>query len=85
MHQSGLALGGSLKNAVVIGENGILNEEGLRYKDEFVRHKMLDFIGDIFLSGGYILGHFKGIKAGHSINNKLLHQLFANPDSYRFV
>ncbi|MES2677634.1 MAG: UDP-3-O-acyl-N-acetylglucosamine deacetylase [Pseudomonadota bacterium] len=85
MHQIGLALGGSLKNAVVIGENGIVNTEGLRYKDEFVRHKMLDFIGDIFLSGGYILGHFKGVKAGHGVNNKLLHQLFSDPSAYRFV
>ncbi len=85
MHQIGLALGGSLKNAVVIGEDKILNPEGLRYKDEFVRHKMLDFIGDIFLSGGYILGSFKGVKAGHGVNNKLLHQLFADPTAYRFV
>lgn len=85
MRHIGLALGGSLKNAVVIGENGIINPEGLRYKDEFVRHKMLDFIGDIFLAGGYILGHFKGVKAGHAINNKLLHQLFSDEKSYRFV
>lgn len=85
MHEHGLALGGSLKNAVVIGENGILNKEGLRYKDEFVRHKMLDFIGDIFLAGGYILGHFQGVKAGHGVNNKLLHQLFSDPTAYRFV
>ncbi len=85
MHQIGLALGGSLKNAVVIGENGIVNPEGLRYKDEFVRHKMLDFIGDIFLAGGYILGHFQGVKAGHSVNNKLLRQLFSDPSAYRFV
>jgi UDP-3-O-[3-hydroxymyristoyl] N-acetylglucosamine deacetylase len=85
MHQIGLALGGSLKNAVVIGENGIINSEGLRYKDEFVRHKMLDFIGDIFLAGGYILGAFHGIKAGHGINNKLLHKLFLDPTAYRFI
>jgi len=85
MHKAGLALGGSLKNAVVIGENGIINPEGLRYKDEFVRHKMLDFIGDIFLAGGYIVGHFKGIKAGHSINNKLLHKLFSDNTSWRLV
>jgi UDP-3-O-[3-hydroxymyristoyl] N-acetylglucosamine deacetylase len=85
MHQHGLALGGSLKNAVVIGENGIINPEGLRYKDEFVRHKMLDFIGDIFLAGGYILGNFQGVKAGHGVNNKLLHQLFSDPAAYRFV
>ncbi len=85
MHQLGLALGGSLQNAVVIGENGIINKDGLRYQDEFVRHKMLDFIGDIFLAGGYILGNFNGVKAGHGINNKLLHQLFSDPTAYRFV
>jgi UDP-3-O-[3-hydroxymyristoyl] N-acetylglucosamine deacetylase len=85
MRTHNLALGGSLKNAVVIGENGIVNPEGLRFPDEFARHKMLDFIGDIFLSGGYILGHFKTVKSGHSVNNKLLHQLFSDPSSYRFV
>jgi UDP-3-O-[3-hydroxymyristoyl] N-acetylglucosamine deacetylase len=85
MHQAGLALGGSLDNAIVIGESGIINKEGLRYKDEFVRHKMLDFIGDIFLAGGYILGHFKGVKAGHDINNKLLCKLFSNQSFWRLV
>lgn len=85
MHKMGLGLGGSLKNAVLIGEEGIVNEEGLRYQDEFVRHKMLDFIGDIFLAGGYILGHFKGVKTGHGVNNKLLHQLFADKTAYRLV
>ena len=85
MREAGLALGGSLENAVVIGENGIINEEGLRYKDEFVRHKMLDFIGDIFLSGGYILGHFKGVKVGHSLNNKLLKKLFLDQEAFRLL
>lgn len=85
MHEMGLALGGSLKNAIVIGENDIVNIEGLRYKDEFVRHKMLDFIGDIFLAGGYILGHFKGVKTGHGINNKLLHQLFSDQLAFRLI
>jgi UDP-3-O-[3-hydroxymyristoyl] N-acetylglucosamine deacetylase len=85
MHKMGLALGGSLKNAVLIGQKGIINQEGLRYQDEFVRHKMLDFIGDIFLSGGYFLGHFKGFKTGHSLNNKLLHRLFEDNSSYRLV
>lgn len=85
MHQMGLAKGGSLKNAVLIGEEGIINEEGLRWENEFVRHKTLDFIGDIFLAGGYILGRFKAFKSGHSINNKLLHQLFADKDAYRLV
>ncbi len=85
MHQMGFALGGSLKNAVVIDEDRIVNTEGLRYKDEFVRHKMLDFIGDIFLSGSYFLGHFQGTKVGHGLNNKLLHQIFSETASWRLV
>ncbi|MFT6346951.1 MAG: UDP-3-O-[3-hydroxymyristoyl] N-acetylglucosamine deacetylase [Myxococcota bacterium] len=85
MRAAGLALGGSLDNAVVIGENGVLNEDGVRYPDEFVRHKMLDFIGDIFLSGGYFVGKFTAVKSGHGINNKLLHKLFADETSYRFI
>ncbi|MFT5703144.1 MAG: UDP-3-O-[3-hydroxymyristoyl] N-acetylglucosamine deacetylase [Rickettsiales bacterium] len=85
MHQAGLALGGSLKNAVVIGENGIINPDGVRYPDEFVRHKMLDFIGDIFLSGGYILGKFTAVKSGHGLNNKILHKLLSDPTAYRFI
>lgn len=85
MRAHNLALGGSLQNAVVIGEKGIVNSDGLRFPDEFARHKMLDFIGDIFLSGGYIIGHFRTVKSGHGINNKLLHQLFSDPTSYRYV
>ncbi|MFT7099407.1 MAG: UDP-3-O-[3-hydroxymyristoyl] N-acetylglucosamine deacetylase [Rickettsiales bacterium] len=85
MHAAGLALGGSLQNAVVIGENGVLNEDGVRYPDEFVRHKMLDFIGDIFLSGGYFIGKFTAIKSGHGINNQLLHKLFSDKTAYRII
>jgi UDP-3-O-[3-hydroxymyristoyl] N-acetylglucosamine deacetylase len=85
MRDLGLALGGSLNNAIVIGEEGILNDEKLRFKDEFARHKMLDFIGDIFLVGGFIQGHFKAVKSGHKINNQLLRKLFADKDAYRFV
>jgi UDP-3-O-[3-hydroxymyristoyl] N-acetylglucosamine deacetylase len=81
----GLANWGSLKNAVVIGETNIVNPEGLRFEDEFVRHKTLDFIGDIFLSGHYVLGKFTIFKSGHELNNKLLHSLFKDDSCWRLV
>ncbi|MEA3466584.1 MAG: UDP-3-O-acyl-N-acetylglucosamine deacetylase [Thermodesulfobacteriota bacterium] len=81
----GLARGGSLENAVVIDEDRILNPEGLRYSDEFVRHKILDTIGDFSLIGFSILGHIKSYKAGHDINHKMVEQILATPDSYRIV
>ena len=80
MHQMNLAKGGSLENAIVIDDKGIINEGGLRYSDEFVKHKALDFIGDIFLSGYYILADFTAHKSGHTINNQFLHYLFSKPD-----
>jgi UDP-3-O-[3-hydroxymyristoyl] N-acetylglucosamine deacetylase len=85
LHKMGLAKGGSLKNAILVGENGIVNEEGLRYEDEFVRHKTLDFIGDIYLAGHYISGQFTGIKTGHGINNKILHQLLNDESAWRLI
>lgn len=81
----GLIKGGSLDNAVVMGEDGVLNQEGLRYENELVRHKTLDFIGDIYLAGFYIIGHFIGSKTGHGINNKILKKLFESEDSWRLV
>jgi UDP-3-O-[3-hydroxymyristoyl] N-acetylglucosamine deacetylase len=85
MHKIGLAQGGSLDNAIVIDENGIVNSEGLRYKDEFVKHKALDFIGDIFLSSYYILGEFTAYKTGHNINNKFLHHLFDQKNCWQLI
>jgi UDP-3-O-[3-hydroxymyristoyl] N-acetylglucosamine deacetylase len=85
MHKLGLAKGGSLDNSIVIDHNKILNDGALRYKDEFIRHKTLDFIGDLFLAGHYIIGHFKGYKVGHTVNNKFLHYLFSNPQKWRLV
>ncbi len=85
MHQMKLALGGSLNNAIVIDTDKILNQGPLRYHDEFVRHKALDFIGDLFLAGKFIIGHFKAYKMGHSLNNKFLHHLFENPHLWRLV
>ena len=82
---NGLALGGSLDNAVVVGEKEILNKDGLRYNDEFVRHKILDSIGDLYLAGSPILGYFYGNKSGHYLNNQLLRKLFADQTNYEYV
>ena len=80
----GLARGGSLQNAVVLDGNGVLNTEGLRFQDEFVRHKILDAIGDLYLSGARIIGRFDACRAGHSLNYKLLLALFANPGAWEY-
>lgn len=85
MRKLGLARGGSLHNAIVLGEEDILNEGGLRYADEFVRHKALDCIGDYYLAGGIIEGKVATIRPGHGINNKLLRALFSDPAHYRIV
>ena len=81
----GLALGGSLENAVVVDGDEILNPEGLRFADECVRHKALDVLGDLALAGAPILGAFEGVKMGHAMNNKVLRALFADPSSYEIV
>ena len=83
MRSMGLALGGSLHNAIVVGEDEILNEGGLRYADEFVRHKALDCVGDYFLAGALIQGEVATRRPGHGINNKLLRALFADASNYR--
>lgn len=85
MRKNGLARGGSLDNAIVLNENGVLNPEGLRFEDEFIRHKLLDAIGDLYLAGAPILGAYHGVKAGHALNNALLHALFAAPDAWEWV
>ena len=79
----GLACGGSLENAVVIDGDRVLNPEGLRRRDEFVRHKALDAIGDLYLLGGPILGRFEGVLAGHGMNNALVRALIARPEAWR--
>ena len=85
LRNQGLALGGSLENAIVIDGDTILNREGLRFQDEFVRHKILDCVGDLYLAGGPILGHFHGYKPGHKLNNELLYALFAQPNAWSYV
>jgi UDP-3-O-[3-hydroxymyristoyl] N-acetylglucosamine deacetylase len=83
MQAKGLALGGSLKNAIVLDEEKIINKEGLRHPLEFVKHKILDAIGDLFLIGMPIIGHFQAYKSGHKLHLLLLKELAANPDSWR--
>ena len=85
MRSKGLALGGSLHNAVVLGEDDIMNEGGLRYADEFVRHKALDCVGDYLLAGAQIHGVVTTNRPGHGINNKLMRAVFADPANYRMV
>lgn len=77
-----LALGGSVDNAIVVDEFKVLNEDGLRYEDEFVKHKVLDAIGDLYLLGNSLIGEFKGHKSGHDLNNKLLRALIAQADAW---
>ncbi len=85
MRANGLALGGTLDNAVVFEGDRVLSPGGLRHKDEPVRHKMLDALGDLSLAGGPILGRYTGIRAGHALTNRLLRALFARPQAYRIV
>lgn len=85
MRAAGLGLGGSLDNVVIVDGENVLNSEGLRYEDEFVRHKILDCVGDVYLAGGPILGRIEAYKTGHYFNNKLLRQLFANPDAWEWI
>jgi UDP-3-O-[3-hydroxymyristoyl] N-acetylglucosamine deacetylase len=81
----GLAQGSSLDNTVVLKDGVVMNEGGLRFSDEFIRHKMLDAVGDLALSGVRILGHFHGVNSGHSLNNQLLRALFADESAWCFV
>ncbi len=85
LRENNLALGGSLNNAIVMDEYRILNEDGLRYEDEFVKHKILDAIGDLYLLGSSLIGAFSGHKAGHALNNKILHQLLADKSAWEEV
>ena len=80
-----LALGASMDNTVVLDDYRVLNEDGLRYEDEFVKHKMLDAIGDLYLLGKNVIGSFVGHKSGHSLNNMLLKELLANQDAWEIV
>ena len=85
LHEAGLALGGSLANAVVVDGMNILNPGGLRHADEFVRHKMLDMVGDLALAGAPLRARFTGSRSGHALNNQLLRALFADPAAWRWA
>ncbi len=85
MRARGLALGGTLDNALVIEGDRVLSPGGLRYEDEPVRHKMLDALGDLALAGGPIMGRYTGIRAGHALTNQLLRALFKRPDAFRVI
>ncbi|HEX5464006.1 MAG TPA: UDP-3-O-acyl-N-acetylglucosamine deacetylase [Burkholderiales bacterium] len=85
MRSQGLALGGSLDNAVVMDEYRVLNSDGLRYQDEFVKHKVLDAIGDLYLLGHPLIGAFSGHKSGHALNNALLRTLLADSAAWEFA
>ncbi|KQW80862.1 UDP-3-O-acyl-N-acetylglucosamine deacetylase [Brevundimonas sp. Root1279] len=85
LRRAGLARGGSLENAVVIDGDEILNPGGLRMEREFVKHKALDAIGDLYVLGAPLLGRYEGVKAGHAINNLLVRELLANPQAWREV
>lgn len=84
LRKNGLALGGSLDNAVVFNDQGVMNDGGLRFANECVRHKILDAIGDLYLAGAPIIGRYEGYKASHDLNNKLLHALFADETAFTF-
>ena len=85
LRQRNLALGGSMDNAIVVDDYRVLNEDGLRYEDEFVKHKILDAIGDLYLLGHSLIGEFIGHKSGHELNNRLLRALLAEKDAWEEV
>ncbi len=80
-----MALGGNLNNAVVLDDYRVINEDGLRYEDELVKHKILDAVGDMYLLGTGLIGAFRGFKSGHTLNNRLLKSLLAKKSAYDIV
>ena len=85
LRQNNLALGGSLDNAIVVDDYRVINEDGLRYEDECVKHKILDAIGDLYLLGHSLIGSFRGFKSGHELNNRLLRSLIADNTAWEKV
>ena len=85
LRERNLVLGGSMDNAIVLDDYRVLNEDGLRYEDEFVKHKVLDAIGDLYLLGHNLMGAYSGYKSGHELNNQLLRKLLKNPDTWEEV
>jgi UDP-3-O-[3-hydroxymyristoyl] N-acetylglucosamine deacetylase len=85
MRANGLALGGGLDNAIVMDDYKVLNSDGLRYDDEFVKHKMLDAMGDLYIVGKPLLASYSAFRSGHAMNNQLLRALLKTPDAYEVV
>ena len=85
LRKNNLALGGTLDNAIVVDDYRILNEDGLRFEDECVKHKILDAIGDLYLLGHSLIGSFTGFKSGHALNNRLLRELLAIESAWELV
>lgn len=85
LRSQGLGLGGSLDNAIILNDEGVMNPSGLRFTNEFIRHKLLDAIGDLYLAGAPILGLYDGVKAGHAINNAILHKLFSSDENWEYA
>lgn len=85
LQKNNLALGGSLDNAIVLDDNGIMNKEGLRHQEEFVRHKILDAIGDLYLAKYSLIGGFSAYKSGHALNNKLIREVYNDPNNFEIV
>jgi len=85
LRAAGLARGGGLDNAIVLDDYRVLNDDGLRYEDEFVKHKVLDAIGDLYLLGHPLIGSFSAHKSGHSLNNRLLRELVANQEAWELI
>jgi UDP-3-O-[3-hydroxymyristoyl] N-acetylglucosamine deacetylase len=85
MRSNGLALGGGLDNAIVMDDYKVLNADGLRYDDEFVKHKILDAMGDLYLIGKPLLASYSAFRSGHALNNKLLRELLAHPECWEIV
>ena len=85
MRSNGLALGGGLDNAIVMDDYKVLNSDGLRYDDEFVKHKILDAMGDLYVVGRPLLAAFSAFRSGHALNNKLLRELLSHSDAWEMV
>ena len=85
LRANGLALGGGLDNAIVMDDYKVLNSDGLRYDDEFVKHKILDAMGDLYILGKPLLAAYSAFRSGHALNNRLLRELLSRPDAYEVV
>ena len=85
LRANNLALGASVNNAIAVDDYRVLNEDGLRYEDEFVKHKVLDAVGDLYLLGHSLIGRFVGYKSGHGLNNMLLRELLKNPEAWEYA